>query len=237
MLPPDLAAFTFSLDRAGTDPAIAARAASTIGKGRILVVGAQRWGLLTALAERGVYVTAFDAARSALSAARATVDRAGLGDRVTLYAADARDFDVPGGCDAAVVPSSAWRPLTHAASRAAMLACLRRALGERGTLFMDVDCVPAEVPQADTALRDGPGRQSWTWRRGSANSTLIVTCAADGVAPRSIEVHDLSPEATAGELTAARFDVVSVTNASNRAPYSAASRRAWIVARPSVAAE
>ncbi len=232
MLPPDLAAFSFSLDRAGTDEAIAARAALALPSGRIVVAGAQRRSLLTALAVRGLDVIAFDPVRGVLPAARAAAERAGVAGKLTLFASDPRDFDIPGGCDAAVLPSSVWRLLTHADGRSSSLACFRRALRPGGALLVDCDALPGDPPAAP--LRDGPAQQRWTWSRGAAPGTVRVRCEAPGVAPFEVDLHDLSPAATADAVLAAGFSVESATNAGDLRPITPQSRRAWIVARKPV---
>jgi SAM-dependent methyltransferase len=237
VLPPDLAAFTFSLDRAGTDDAIAARTALALPSGRVVVAGAQRRGLLTTLAGRGLDVVAFDPVRGVLPAARAAAERAGVADRLTLFAADPRDFDVPGGCDAALLPSSVWRLLTHADGRTSSLACFRRALRPGGALLVDCDVLPGDAPDSPAPLRDGPGHQRWTWARAGFPGTVRITCDAPGVAPISIDLHDLSPAATADAVRAAGFSVATIetvesaTNAADRRDLTPESRRAWIVAR------
>lgn len=231
MLPPDLAAFSFSLDRAGTDEAIAARATLALPSGRIVVAGAQRRSLLTALAERGLDVIAFDPVRGVLPAARAAAERAGVAGKLTLFASDPRDFDIPGGCDAAVLPSSVWRLLTHADGRSASLACFRRALRPGGALLVDGDALPGDPPAAPAPLRDGPAQQRWTWSRGAAPGTVRIRCEAPGVAPLEVDLHDLSPAATADAVRAAGFSIESATNAGDRRPLTPQSRRAWIVAR------
>lgn len=237
MLPPDLAAFSFSLDRAGTDEAIAARVALAVPSGRIVVAGAQRHSLLTMLAARGLEVIAFDPVRGVLPTARAAAEQAGVVARLTLFASDPRDFDVPAGCDAALLPSSVWRFLTHADGRSSSLACFRRAIRPGGAFLIDCDTLPGDPPSEPATLRDGPARQRWTWTRGAAPGTVRIRCDAPGVAPFEVDLHDLSPAATADAVRAAGFSVESVESATDaaggrpRSPDSPASRRVWIVAR------
>ena len=78
MLPPDLAAFSFHVDPAGTDDALAARAVAACAAWRVVVLGAARWGLVVALARRGGHVVAVDPSRLSLRAARDAVEHAGV---------------------------------------------------------------------------------------------------------------------------------------------------------------
>lgn len=209
MLPPDFAAFTFQAGAAGGDDSIAASAVAAAGRGRIAVIGAARWSLLAALARRGVHVIAFDPSRAVLGIARDGIRHAGLADSVSLFAADPRDFVVPDGADGALVTSFAWRVLLTEEAQVQTLSCLRRALVPGGALCLDVDRLPpSSVRETErTFLRDGPGGQTWWWRRDPARSLVRVTCEAPRTGAIDVDVSDVSPEASAALLEREGFDV------------------------------
>jgi SAM-dependent methyltransferase len=228
---PDLAAFSFSLDPEGADSALARRvgaAASAHGARRVAVVGAERWALLAGLATGGLEVVAFDASREVLAVARDGLRTAGVADRVTLYAGDPRDAEVPDGADAALVTSGTWRVLLFGAAHESLLRSLRRALRGPALLLLDLDRVPPLPPGVATHLRDGPGRQRWTARHDG--SSVRVVCAAPGVSDAPLDVAATQPEEAVAAVRAARFDVVVAEDAAG-GPLHAASRRMWLVAQ------
>lgn len=229
MLPPDLAAFTFTLDPAGGDVALAERAAAALGgTGSIAVAGAQRRRLIVDLVRRGLAVTAFDASRAVLEFARAGLEDERVADRVTLFATDPRDAEIPGGVDAALVTSAFWRILLHESAQSGALVSLRRALTGPSLLLLDVDRVPAGLPAADWApLREGPGRQRWSARRGG--DVVSIRCESPGVPTIPLDLSAISPEASLAAVEAAGFRVVSVTDGSG-APFGPSSARLWLVA-------
>lgn len=252
MLPPDLAAFSFTLDPAGSDAALADRTRAACAAPdvsapdapapdapapdapHVAVFGAQRWGLLRELARAGLRVTAFDASRTALGVVRRALDTAAPDARIALFAADPRDLDLPGGADALLVPSSPWRTILHREGRAAALASFRRALRPGGRLLLDVDRPPlgpgAEAPAERTHLRAGPGGQAWWWRRGPVPGSATVGCDAPRAAAPSIDVALLGPDDVLDEVRRAGFVVLSCTDAATGAALGPASHRAWIVA-------
>lgn len=240
VLAPDVAAFTFSLDLEGADPALAARvlaAAAAHGARGVAVVGAHRWGLLAEIARGGLDVTAFDPSRAVLATAKRGLEDLGLAERVTLYAGDPRDAEVPGGVDAVLVTSSMWRILLAPESQRAALLSLRRALRGPALLLLDLDRVPPLDGGGDgaggagdgtTHLRDGPGRGRWTARRDG--TSVRVTCEAPGVPPIPLHVSAVQPEDTIVSVRDAGFSVVSAEDAAGGA-LRPASARLWLVAR------
>jgi len=225
VLPPDFAAFTFQAGPAGGDEALADAAVAAAGASRIAVVGAARWSLLAALARRGVRVVAFDPSRAALGIARDGVRIAGLADSVSLFAADPRDFVVPEGVDGALVTSFAWRVLLTEEAQEQALGCLARAIVPGGALCLDIDRLPPSTTRETerTFLRDGPGGQTWWWRRDPARSLVRVTCEAPRTGAIDVDVSDVSPEASVALLARCGFDV-------ERAPAPDAPR-AFVVGR------
>lgn len=209
VLPPDFAAFSFHLDPAGTDDALAERSVAAVGPGRIAVMGAGRWSLLLALARRGAHVVAFDPSRLTLRTARDAVENAGLGERVSFFAADPRDFVVPEGVDGALVTSFSWRVLLTREAQEQALECFRRAIRPGGTLCIDVDRLPRASPAETerTVLRRGPGGQTWSWRLDPARSLVTLTCEAPRAGPIEVAISDVSPEASADLVRAAGFSV------------------------------
>jgi methyltransferase family protein len=209
VLPPDFAAFTFQAGAAGGDESLADAAVAAVGPARIVAIGAGRWGLIVALARRGARVTAIDPSRAVLAVARDAIRIAGLEDSVSLFAADPRDFVVPEGADGALVPSFAWRVLLTQEAQEQALGCLRRAIAPGGALCLDVDRLPASSTRETerTFLRDGPGGQTWWWRRDPARSLVRVTCEAPRTGAIDVDVSDVSPEASAALLERAGFDV------------------------------
>jgi hypothetical protein len=214
MLPPDFAAFSFHVDADGTDDALVARTVASIGgasigAGRVAVCGAGRWSLLLALARRGARVVAFDPSRLVLRPARDAADHADLADKIEFFAADPRDVVIPGGVDAALVTSFAWRVLLTREAQAQMLECLHHAVAPGGAVCLDVD----RLPQSTTAeterspLRRGPGGQTWWWRRDPARALVTVECDAPRVGPVEVALSDATPEASAALLSAAGFVV------------------------------
>ncbi len=209
MLPPDFAAFSFSLDADGTDDALAARAYAAVGAGRVAVCGAGRWSLLHALARRGARVVAFDPSRLVLRTARDAAENAGLGDQIEFFAADPRDVVIPGGVDGALVTSFAWRVLLTREAQTQTAECLRHAVASGGALCLDVDRLPPSTTAETerTLLRAGPGGQTWWWRRDPARSLVTVGCDAPRVGPIEVAMSDATPEAAAALLRGLGFDV------------------------------
>ncbi len=234
-LPPDFAAFSFRGDVAGTDAALAARTLAVAAGGRIGVIGAARWALLVALARDGAHVVALDPSRHALRVAADAAEMAGVAERLTLFAADPREFVFPGGVAAALVPAFAWRVLVAPESRAEMLHSIRRSLLPGGALCIDVDRLPRATPAETerTLLRHGPGRQEWWWRLDPARQLVTVSCEAPGAGPFDVELADVTPEGTVAEVRAAGFRVEASLDASTGGVATQESERLWIVARDS----
>jgi hypothetical protein len=211
MLPPDFAAFSFHLDADGSDEALAGRtvASMTDGAGRVAVCGAGRWSLLLALARRGARVVAFDPSRLVLRTARDAAEHAGLADRIEFFAADPRDVVVPGGVDAALVTSFAWRVLLTREAQEQTVQCLRHAIEPGGALCLDVDRLPpTTTAETDkTLLRHGPGGQTWWWRRDPTRALVTVSCDAPRVGSVEVALSDATPESSASLLRASGFDV------------------------------
>jgi SAM-dependent methyltransferase len=207
VLPPDFAAFSFHLDPAGADDALAERTVAAAGTGRIAVMGAGRWSLVLSIARRGPHVVAFDPSRLTLRTARDAAENAGLGDRVSFFAADPRDFVVPEGVDGALVTSFSWRVLLTQEAQEQSLECLRRAIRPGGTLCLDVDRLPRASPAETerTFLRRGPGGQTWSWRLDPARSLVTVSCEAPRAGPIDVAISDASPEQSADLVRAAGF--------------------------------
>ncbi len=216
MLPPDFAAFSFHLDPAGTDDALAERTVAAAGPGRIAVMGAGRWSLIVSLARRGANVVVFDPSRLTLGTARDAVENAGLVERVTFFAADPRDFVVPEGVDGALVPSFSWRVLLTREAQEQALECFRRAIRAGGSLCLDVDRLPVATPAETerTVLRRGPGGQTWSWRLDPARSLVTVSCEAPRTGPIEVAISDVSPEASAELVRAAGYSVAPGTDPS-----------------------
>jgi hypothetical protein len=225
VLPPDFAAFSFQLDPAGGDDALADRTLAAAGAGRIAVAGAGRWSLIVALARRGADVVAFDPSRLVLRTARDAVEHAGLADHVTWFAADPRDVVIPEGVRGALVPSFSWRVLLAREAQAQMLDCLRHAIEPGGALCVDVDRLPASGPAETerTLLRRGPGGQTWWWRRDPARSLVTLECDAPRTGPIEVALSDASPESTADLMRAAGYRIESAPDA--------AAPRAFLVGR------
>lgn len=232
MLPPDFAAFGFVLDRTGTDEAVASRAAAAFGRRRrreIAVVGARRWGLLAALVRRRLDVTGIDASRAVLGTARRGLEESGLGGRVTLFAGDPRDIEIPGGTDAALLTSAMWRLLLHEEAQTAALRSLARALRDGGTLLLDLDRVPRLPRTSWRRLRDGPGRQEWDAQRHGDH--VRVRCRSLAVPEIVVDLAATQPEGAAALVRRAGYEDVVVTDAEDGGPLRRASARMWLVAR------
>ena len=232
MLPPDFAAFGFVLDAAGADAAVSQRTQATVaahGGRRVVVIGAQRWGLVAALARTPLAVTAVDPSRGVLANTRQALEDAGLGGRVTLFATDPRDVEIPEGADAVLVTSALWRMLLHVEAQRAALRSIARALRGPSLLLLDLDRAPPLADGAPTHLRDGPGRQRWTAER--TGDIVRVRCASPGVAEIALDLSAMSPEATIDETRAAGFETVAATDAADGGPFRSDSVRMWLVAR------
>ncbi|MCG3133234.1 MAG: hypothetical protein HMLKMBBP_00359 [Planctomycetes bacterium] len=93
---------------------------------------------------------------------------------------------------------------------------------------MDADRLPA-APRGPEVLRDGPGRQRWSWRPGPVPGAVTVTCESPGVAPLSLDLAADTPESFAAEIAAAGFAVLRCEDATGRQA-APSSDRAWIVA-------
>jgi SAM-dependent methyltransferase len=218
LLPPDLAAFTFEPGAAASDTALASRVAAEFANGgtdgTVVVSGASRTGLLLALAARGLRVIAFDAVRGVLPQARRAAENAGVSDRVTLFAADPRDFEIPGGADAALLPCAAWRMLTHRSSRSSAIACFRRALRPGGVLLSDADTVPPVPGPGEVPLRTDQGGLRWTLRAGpdpgpGESPVVALRGTSPSGAASELLLCAASPDAWLGEIRADRgFDAV-----------------------------
>jgi len=225
MLPPDFAAFSFHLDPGGSDEALADRTVAVTGVSRIAVMGAGRWSLLVALARRGAHVVAFDPSRVTLRTARDAAEIAGVADRVTLFAADPRDFVIPDGVDGALVPSFPWRVLLTREAQQQSLECFRRAIAPGGALCVDVDRLPPASPAQTerTLLRRGPGGLSWWWWRDPARSIVTVACDSPNVGTIEVALADSTPESSADLVRGAGFGVA--------APAAPSAERAFLVGR------
>lgn len=219
MLPPPFAAFAFLHDTAGRDDALARRLVAAAGGGPALVLGAGRPDLLTHAARGGIDVIGVDASRATLARARGALTAAGVADRVTLFAADARDVEVPGGCRVALVPALVWRVLPTAMERQAMLRCLSRAVEPGGSVCLDLDRIPDHPPR-------GAG-----WSRGAVPGRISVRAVEPG-AHAELELADVSPEAALAELREAGLAVTSAVDAATGTPWSAQGTRLFAVSRP-----
>jgi hypothetical protein len=231
VLPPDLAAFGFTLDAAGADAALAARTATACrraGAARITVVGAHRWGLVAEIARAGLDVVAFDASREVLAHARDGLSGRGLAGRVTLFASDPRDAELPDGTDAALVPSTMWRMLLHPEAQSLTLDSLRRALRGPALLLLDLDRVPP-LGADPCVVRSGPGRQ--TWRASRRGGVVRITCASPGVAEVPLDLSAAQPEDAVAMVRASGFRVESATDAGDGSELRPGSARMWLVAR------
>jgi len=235
VLPPDFSAFGFDRGAAGADSALAARtirACREHGARGVAVGGAQRWALLAALAEAGLDVTAYDPSRAVLASARRGLATLGLAERVTLFANDPRDVEIPGGADAALVPSPLWRLLLHDEGQRCALRSLRAALRGPALLLLDVDRVPALRAGRVTVLRRGPGRQTWRARRAAGDvPAVFVSCASPGVADVEVAMSAAQPEDAARLVAAAGFDVVSSVSATTGRTAGPRCARVFTVAR------
>jgi SAM-dependent methyltransferase len=218
MLPLPFADFAFVHDAAGGDAALAARVVRSAHLGVTIVLGAGRPALLEHLVRSGASVVGVDASRSTLRRARSALTDAGVLASVTLFAADARDVEVPGGCDAALIPALLWRALPTSVERQAMLRCLARTVAPDGRVCLDLDRIPGTPP---------PGAR---WAR-VARQRICVRADADG-AEVELHVADVSPESALVELEQAGLSVVSAVDATTGAPWSVAGTRLFAVARP-----
>ncbi len=235
MLPPELAAFSFGRDPAGSDESIAARVAAAARTNRALVLGAGRPHLLHSLARHVDHVVALDTSRATLMLAREMLENAGVLDSITLFAADPRDFAVPDGADAVLVTSLAWRSITASSGRRQMLDCTRKTLEGGGWLFVDVDRLPpCTTEETDrTLLRVGPGRKRWWWWRDPTRGlvTVRLDCPELGVA--EVELSAMTPEHATVELRDADFTVEKFMDPETGQEPNESSYRAWLVAQPS----
>jgi SAM-dependent methyltransferase len=108
------------------------------GDGPILELGCGTGRVLIPLALDGHRVTGLDLSASMLAAARAKIDAAHVGDRVTLVQGDMRDFDLPARFVLALIPINTFM---HCYDTQQQLACLRaihRHLNPGGQLIVDV---------------------------------------------------------------------------------------------------
>jgi hypothetical protein len=234
MLPPELAAFSFGRDTAGSDEAIAARTAAAARIKRILVVGAGRPKLIQSLARMVDHVVSLDTSRGTLKATRAFLDEAGVSDSVTLFAADPRDFVVPDGADAVLVTSLNWRALTARNGRDQMLECAWKTLSPGGWLFLDVDRLPPSTTRETekTLLRVGPERRRWWWWRDPTRELVTVRLEAPGAVEAEVELADVSPERAQIEIEESGFRIWRFADPSTGLEPTELSERVWIAAQP-----
>lgn len=236
MLPPDFAAFSFTPGPAGGDAALAERTAAACrasGATIVAVAGAQRWGLLAAVARTGLRVVAFDASRAVLAQARDALALAGLGGVATLFVTDPRDAEFADEIHAALVPSAMWRMLLTAESQRRALVSLRRALSGPSLLLLDVDRPPPLADGARTDLGERPGRTLWAAER--RGPVVRVTCGAPRAASISLDLEGGSPEDAIRLASAAGFTRTEPFDADDGSPLGPSSARMWLVARKETA--
>ena len=233
MFPPAWASFSFRGDPAGGDEAVAARVSALATPGNVIVVGAARPGLLVALARHRAHVTCVDPSRGRLAAAKRILTEAGLEERTTLFAADPRDLDVPGGGQLGVVTSLVFRAVANEEGRSQMLTCLAKALAGGGRLCLDVEGLPDPVPDEGRRerllLAEGNGR--WSWSRGPGNEVVTVHCESATDPESHLELSSVPLAGVVEEVRRAGFDVETACDAETGTVLDDSTQRLWLVAR------
>jgi len=234
MFPAQIAGFSFHGDAAGTDASLAARLSAVCPHGPVIALGATRPNLLVALARLGVATIALDPSRRALAAAKAVVTEAGFGDRVSLIVADPRDAIVPGGAQAALIPSLVLRALLTEQERAEMMQCLARIVGPEGSVCVDLERLPAwpDGESEQRLLRREP-EGSWHWSNDAASGRVSLTWRQAGAADMEIVLAGISIADSLAELGRAGLVVAKACDAATGGEVGPDTERAWIVARPS----
>lgn len=230
MFPWDLARFSFHEDAAGTADAVAARVSTCSRRGPVLVVGAGRPRLLVTLARMGISVIGVDSSRATLTRAREELEREGLLERATLFTADPRDMSVPGGAEAAIVPSLTWRAVVAREGRDQMLACIAKSLCGGGRLCLDLERLPP-LPKDGGAvrIRKDQGGAVWSWRQGPHPAVVEVVRDHPPQPPEILELSAQSPEEAVDEVRAAGFRVETLCDPDTGTALVAASQRLWLV--------
>jgi SAM-dependent methyltransferase len=126
----------------------------------ILELGCGSGRLLVPLAEAGFNVTGLDNSRPMLDRAEGAIQKAGVGDRVTLFEGDMREADnAPGGPFGLVIYSlNSLMHLTTAGDQREALIAARKALDPRGQLI--IDTINPSIEQVRHLL-DGPHHEGW----------------------------------------------------------------------------
>jgi len=106
--------------------------------GPILELGCGTGRVLIPLARDGHHITGLEASESMLDVARAKVEAAQVGDRVTLIAGDMRDFDTPTRFALAFIPINTFMHCYDTGQQLACLRCIHRHLRPGGQLIVDV---------------------------------------------------------------------------------------------------
>lgn len=121
--------------------------------GPLLELGCGTGRLALPLAEAGFEVTGVDMSPRMLDVARAKVEAAGLGDRITLLEADMRDVQLPQQYRLAFIAINSFMHLTTTEDQMAALQTWRRLLLPGGLLVIDVDNPdPRHLLEADGRL-------------------------------------------------------------------------------------
>lgn len=110
--------------------------------------------LLLPLAEAGFTITGVDSSPAMLEIARAHVQEAGLGDRITLLQGDVRDVALPAGAfSLAFVAVNSFMHLETVRDQLACLTNVRGALQRQGVLIIDLfNPNPAEILREDNRI-------------------------------------------------------------------------------------
>ncbi len=198
MLPPVLATAVLVDPLQGSDAALAARVGGgTAPDARVLVLGAGRPGLLSAIAAEGRRVVGIDTSRTVLRRARGALGEATPG--IELLISDPRELDVPGAVDAVLVPSLPWRAVVLPRDRIMILSEFASALAGDGRLFLDLEeLAPGAAPLPARGVR-------WDWIDGD----LVATCEDAG----SASGHD-------ARVTLATFDMANAVDELRAAGFS-----------------
>ncbi len=107
--------------------------------GPLLEIGCGTGRLLLPLAQGGYTLTGIDLSETALSAAQAKLNVAGLSPKVTLVSADMRDFDLPHKNFAvAIIPLNTLMHCHSTDDQLATLRAVQRHLQPHGQLIVDI---------------------------------------------------------------------------------------------------
>jgi SAM-dependent methyltransferase len=106
--------------------------------GPILEVGCGTGRVLIPLALDGYHVTGLEVSEAMLAAARAKINIAQVGDRVTLIQGDMRDFEIPARFGLAFIPINTFMHCYDTSQQLACLRCIHRHLRPGGQLIVDV---------------------------------------------------------------------------------------------------